>query len=280
MSSYYKRIVDFCTLKREAERTNHNIATIEQSEAAPRGFIQKMLTGTQGGVVLKNAFSPSKLAVLKNFHYTSLTKHAQNNGEEPYVTFPFNYSYQSYVKPQVGIDYFENLLDQRNYVNTNLGFNLLEELRLKLKRIDPSWDIEPKQSPFSGLGFAPFTFRGITNKNQLAMGAHLENGIVEHLTWMNTQLESPFKAPVLSMVVMLENQKGGRLILFNRVKNSSIPVNFNDKTYIDLEEGDLLLFHGGETYHAVEPIQGDGTRQTLGSFINVVPETKTLEFWI
>jgi hypothetical protein len=196
MNSFYKRIVDFYTPKKVAEKTNHNIASIEQGEAVPAGFIQKMLTGKQGGVVLKSAFSPSKLAVLKNFHYTSLTEHAQKNGEKPYVTFPFNYSYQSYVKPEVGIEYFENLLNQRNYVNNSLGFNLLEELRLKLKRIDPSWNIEPKKSPFSSLSFSPYTFRVINNKNQAGMGAHLENGMLKQFNYINQHLTSPFRAPI------------------------------------------------------------------------------------
>ena len=112
------------------------------------------------------------------------------------------------------------------------------------------------------------------------MGAHLENGMLKQFDHINQHLKSPFRAPFLSLVIMLEKQKGGRLMLFNKTNNPRIPVDFNDKTYIDLEEGDLLLFHGGETYHAVESIKGDGTRQTLGSFINVVPETKTLEFWV
>ena len=112
------------------------------------------------------------------------------------------------------------------------------------------------------------------------MGAHLENGMLKQFDYINQHLTSPFRAPILSLVIMLEKRKGGRLILFNKTKNPNIPVNIDDKTFIDLEEGDLLLFHGGETYHAVEPIEGDGSRQTLGSFINVVPETKTLEFWI
>jgi len=287
MKFYNKRIRNWFNLNREVQKTNHNLTTIERGGEVPTGFIQEMLEGKRGGLILKNVFSEDKLSIMKNFRYTFLNEYIRNNNLDSFATFPDCYAFHSSkTNPDVGKgyflakEYFKNTRDQINYVNSSLGFNLWDELRLQLKTIDPSWHAKQKDSPFSDMGFTPFSFRGINNQNQVAYGAHRDMVTLDGLDSMNHNLKSSFRLPVFSVIIMLEKQKGGRLIFFNKSSDPSIPPDFNDRSHIDLEEGDLLLFDGSETYHAVEPIDGDGTRQSLGYFVNVVPETKTLELWI
>ena len=50
MISLYKRVVDFCTPKRVAKTTDHNIAIIEQGGAVPDGAAVASVVGHRGVV--------------------------------------------------------------------------------------------------------------------------------------------------------------------------------------------------------------------------------------
>ena len=148
-----------------------------------------------------------------------------------------------------------------------------------------------------GIKFNPYTVR-VLLPGKVDIHHHVENQAIPHYPVFFGELNKLIEVMnQLSFVLMIQKPtSGGEIILFkdrwqgtekiesqrarldNLDNNNLIEEEIENK--LSLEEGDLLIFPAGETWHKVSEVFGDIPRITLGGFMGKLKtDSYSYGFW-
>lgn len=189
-------------------------------------------------------------------------------------------------------DYFLSANETNHYFDSALNSGLIEKLNTCFWQI--CGDRIPCSPSEEGENYLFGSFRSmLPNKGGLI--SHTGNEFVEinkpfGLNWLfsNAQLINGLSYFILAK----KPTHGGELILFDALYNDNLfgdePLNGsrNDKIMselkcqiVELQEGDMVIFNGGEIWHRVADIRGSENRLTFGGFMAISNDDKQVWYW-
>ncbi len=153
----------------------------------------------------------------------------------------------------------------------------------------------------NGTFFNPFNFRVMNQKVGVNATANIHNGSsitsrCEKGTYNHLIQDINFDNQLSFFTIIENSKKGGEISIYNykrkefpKLIESKILINnkneeidllkTTNKIKLKIEDGDLLLFPGGQYWHRVEPVT-EGSRISLGGFLASDFETKNWYYWV
>lgn len=217
--------------------------------------------------------------------------------------YPYPYSVVQGVEKQAEFmlkKYFTSAIIVNNDFNAKPLGNVSNWYQSKLEKLFKAKLFNLKTE--FGLEFAKTNLR-ILESSKNGIDIHCENAFMHQLTpafsnWMKSKIDLENALSVFSVVQ--KPDKGGELFLYD-LEWDSFKHKLNDSTYeerhnisgdffhsrgivtperkaLDLNNGDTVIFRAAQIWHAINKIEGDKNRITLGCFI-AVGYDKKLYFW-
>lgn len=234
------------------------------------------------GIIIKSFITNDEIKYFKK----------QLNSYTPAVIYvtDFGYTVGQTLSNSTLENYFEKSTVFKEDLTQLISFNFIDRFEQFLNKISGKANASIPRINKEKI-FCPATFR-IMNPFQGALKIHSEK-MVNSLKPLNNELLSKVNSgkQELSFFIMMQNPvKGGNLILFDK-RYSDCNYNIskglpswkdtigNKAKVLKLEEGDLILFNGGELLHRIEDIRGENSRITLAGFSDYSKQSDKIHYW-
>jgi len=266
-----------------------NIIVLDKSELGDNQYnLELVFDGTIDGLVVKNFFPTDEITKLRAFFSQHASGFPANKGDVS-IYEQYNFGAKSTAV------YLENAQKQNQLFECDLAYDLNKDIKELFQQITTSSIQIPE---LDGKQCAPFTVRKISPNAQIP--AHVENELsfaVEAYQAFDDMLEIH---NTLSYFILLgKPQVGGELVLFDltwestpkgliskngammssKMRDKLITSNYKITYSSELNEGDMLIFAGGRTWHKVNTVQGKYPRFTIGGFIAKSKTEKSLLYY-
>jgi hypothetical protein len=268
--------------------TIFSFKSVEINDQSIDELLKSLLEEKIHGIVIKNFLSDEEITTLKN-KIQSIPIEQKTIINEGFRSYPLSFA-QFSQKLEAGLMNVNDYLKIAHFVLSNqaaqLGINITERLIKFLSKSNIIKQVSPIIEKNSQKPLIPFNIRELLpGSGELII--HCENLFFDEFPaffkWLKLMDITDNK---LSYFITVQNaEKGGELCCFDlswqKVKKRISPTKLLDETgeIIDLEkttietfllkpeEGDLLLFAGGNIWHRVLTVQGNKSRITIGGFI-------------
>ncbi|MCB1025376.1 MAG: 2OG-Fe(II) oxygenase [Acidobacteria bacterium] len=280
------------------EKARYNFTYIEMGDF--QGFenaLEDIYQRRIDGLIIKNALSPGAIGELIEF----VDSRENDLVDEHLIEEKRGFTYPvSFSKAPADIEerkkyFLKNEID-REFINNNISIeNVIVET---FKKLSGGRSVEVPKGR-DGIGtFSGFTFRKLVPEFG-NLPIHCGNVFHQNFAEFYSHLDSLCKVKnQLSYFYTLQSAEGGELILFDiewkdgqqmdgikhvfDIDGSSIDSTEGmglKRMSIPTEEGDLLLFAGGEIWHSVNKVSGSRDRITIGGFLAFSNDDKKILFW-
>lgn len=262
-------------------------------------LLKEIKDGGTNGVIIKNFLGKEQLAVVVDAYKKNESEKAAlplNQG----VTYPTVFAHvksQTGDNPEAIANYFNHC---RNYMagfSDDFALNVPELLVEQLKTISGNRPVNVPAG-VNNNGLYPFaTFRDLnpgTGEMTLHCGLWFYEMFPAFYKHLHTIVGTNNQ---LSYFILLQKpEKGGELTIYdvtwgectNKISDVELETKKGERMHLgknldsfplNLEEGDLLIFDGGNIWHRVEMVEGSLHRITLGGFIGFTDDESSIYFW-
>jgi hapalindole-type alkaloid chlorinase len=269
--------------------------TFSADEMADNTIIKKLLNEDITGIVFKNFLSKEEVLSVKN-HLAEIPKAKKTIINEGFHSYPLSFAQFTQMR-NAGIieteDYVRIAEDVLKNQHTEIGLNITQKLIDFLEKFEVFGKVSPIIETNSQKPLVPFNVRELFPGNG-ELVVHCENLFFNEFPGFFNWLKiMDIKDNKLSYFITIQKpETGGELCCYDmnwrNVKQrkshtelldesgNTIDINDNNlkKHLIKPDEGDLLLFAGGNVWHKVLTVEGSLSRITIGGFI---AETNTPE---
>lgn len=266
----------------------YNFIECDISDTIDDILIQDLLNQKATGLIVKNFFSQEEIGLIKS-KLNQIPTDKKTIVNDGFTSFPINFAMftqkrnQGLVSIEEYCDLAQDVLDnQEEY----LGINITNRLIDFLSSLKSFSKISPIFEPNLKKPLVPFNVRELKPQyGELVI--HCENLFFDEFPnffkWLKLM---DIKDNKLSYFITIQkSDKGGELCCYDLnwkhvktrkdfstlVDESGKEYNINDSSVkhqlVAPNEGDLLLFGGGDIWHRVIKIEGHQSRITIGGFI-------------
>lgn len=263
--------------------------TVNNFSELDEGIMTDLLNEKITGILFKKFLSQNETeSLLKGL--SNIAQEDKTLVNEGFQSYPLSFAQFTQKKKSgemVTEDYVKEAKLLQNRLLNDFGVDITSKLCYFLQQFSEFRKVSPILNTEFNSYLIPFNFRELfPGKGELI--AHCENlffnEFPEFFNWLKLM---NIKTNKLSYFITLqEADLGGELccydINWSNVKirktqtiladefNNELDIDNNEnikRCYIKPEQGDLLLFAGGNVWHRVEKVQGKKSRITLGGFI-------------
>lgn len=246
-------------------------------------FIEALRAGEKSGIIIKNFLTAETNALmLKNFLATDYFYKADLPNNQGFVYPKTIYAYQKIDNSNEKnfFEYCENF--NLNFEN-NFGFDFYKDFKAFMYKMG-ILSLQHLPSPAYSYHYPFATFRYL-NAGFGEMTPHCENSLhVFAPDFVNHTQHFLNHQTCFSFFVLLKKPSfGGDFLIYDLTWDDTRHIN-NEGLYIDkfgnannikdveaysapLDEGDLILFNGGQLWHTTKMVYGDFPRITFGGFL-------------
>lgn len=261
--------------------------------ALPSVSILKIQQQEVNGIIVRNFLSQETCATLSSQFEQQLANESLPLDQSR--IYPSSFAQLDRNSKHFEAELKQHFDDSEAYVNefpTRFGFDLLGEITGFVESMSPGSTVKVPPGIENGC-YLPGTFR-VQCPDAVNIHLHCGNQFLHLFPKYYDHLSSMIEVyDQLSYFVMLQQpDSGGRLILYDitwdeaqecttstntikTLKGKSIDLN-SDKvvqhTKLSIGTGDLLIFAGGQQWHAVEQVTGNTNRITFGGFLGFEKE--------
>ncbi|MBI1286593.1 MAG: hypothetical protein GC178_03350 [Flavobacteriales bacterium] len=274
--------------------------TVFKGEAIHDTMIRDLLEERITGIIVKGFLSNEEvMSVLHTFNNIPDSKKTKVN--DGFTSFPLSFAQFTQMKA-AGLmtieDYLQIAGDVMDEQRQRFGVDVLSKLCQLLEMTEVFETVRPIYNSDAGKPMVPFNFRELYPGNGELI-VHCENLFFEEFpdffNWL--KLMDITNNKLSYFITLQEPDEGGELCCFdlnwNSVKyreNPTVVIDM-DRNEIDVDsetvarqlikpnEGDLLLFAGGNVWHRVEKVRGSKSRITLGGFVAETTEPGKYYIW-
>ena len=306
-----KPVPEIAILEQEAEQGlyNFHVVSVDDMRKHPDA-INDMYTGVTDGFLIKNFLSEKEVdRLLKKLDEVMSSKEELANTSVgfTYPTVFAEYSLRIAALPEseqadAVAKYFANNNRYLETFATEYQVDLFTRINDFFASVGGGRNVELLKG-VNDQGNYPFTtFRYLLPAKGL-MSIHCANYFGETFKKFYGHITAKVAAKnQMSFFIMLhESEEGGELSLFNfRWKDGQAKCDPNEdneiiqpdgsKVYVQTDpsirknklrprKGDMILFQGGNIWHRVERIKGNLPRITLGGFLSLSHDGKTVYYW-
>ncbi len=239
------------------------------------------------GLIVRNFISPENCDLLVK----NLKKKNQNYGSPKHPIFPSSFAQIDRYSEDFNAEMESCFIKSSAFIDTfpvDYGSDLLQEISTLFGRLNPGCEQNTPLGCNNKGCYIPGTFR-IQYPEKVNINLHCGNQFIHLFPKYYEHLSSTVDVmDQLSYFIMLqEPDEGGRLILYDvswneaqdcdTITNSiitldgkTIPLDATNaikSSKLEIRTGDLLVFSGGQIWHAVEQVKGNTERVTFGGFI-------------
>jgi hypothetical protein len=263
-------------------------------------LIDRIYQGDISGFIVQNFFNADEVTRIKENYYKH--KHRHLNVDEGFIGYPMGFAAvaQTICDNESKLqEYFIESQEFRKNFATDFGVDIEE----KMQKIVSSLTYKSIAVPTGNFGQGSYThatFRELLpNKGKIK--AHCENYFFEEFPNFFQKLSQwiQLKNQLSYFIVIQTPDKGGELTLYDaiwdnittRLTGDIVLVDKEGKRYniedndeilnqkLSPKEGSLLIFAGGQIWHRVEEVMGTKSRLTLGGFMSLSHDGKTIYYW-
>ena len=276
--------------------------TVEELVNYPDG-INDIYNRKIDGFLIKNALSQNEVeSLLGNFFRIFPEKKTVINEGLSMYPLPFSQVEQKNTGSRNAYKaYFEESLEFRRAFQKSLGFDFEKRVQSVLGKIANGRNIVAPPGFDNEGSYLSCNFRALYPAGNGTLKAHCGNyfhhefpGFFKHLEEKSRVLNQ------LSYFTMLqESEEGGELVIYDveweeaeiRLKGDTVLKTKKDKL-LDLENprqvkrrkikpgpGDMIVFAGGQIWHKVQAVGGTKERITLGGFLSLSNDDKSVFTW-
>lgn len=273
-----------------ADRPFIKFATIDVSEVGDyRDAIRQMYAGTLGGLVIKNVYSPERMARV-------VEQLAVETTHYPRTSFPARFKAHFYGRCLDGCDpaLDEYLRDAERFRAETLavfGDGAPFEARIEelLRALGGGRAVQlPRYS--DGRAYTPATIRILLEGGQI--GTHCGNEAATRPAYshLNTLIDPHDQ--ISYFLTLQAPARGGELIVYSlqwsdidqsRIVGGRSRVEdlLRDAEWMAVAPGpgDLLIFDGGRYFHRVAMVVGERIRWTIGGFVMFARSGEVIHYW-
>lgn len=267
-----------------------NFIEIEKPYTIPSGLVADLLSEKITGIIFKKFLNQDEIQKVRDGFYNNIPTHQKTKINDGFTSYPISFAQFTQAKKHGTMNIEEYTLIASNLISTQeevFGLNILEKISNFLCSLECFEHVQPIFNKEHNKYLVPFNFRELLPGNGELI-IHCENlffnEFPDFFNWLNVM---DVKDNKLSYFIPLQNTElGGELCCFDlnwkNVKHRETPHVLKDATFNDIDiedttavkrkfvkpdEGDLLLFAGGNVWHRVEKVRGIKSRITLGGFI-------------
>lgn len=274
---------------------NFKILEKGQSQLYNNG-LKEMQSGVFDGLIIKNVLNEADCARIIDFVEKNYAPHFF---EDPLVKlFPLGFAAIAQIKE-------EEIIEERLKFNTKMllhqnqffGVEIIKNIISALKPLASGLNVSVA-SVLNGHA-APTQYRRLKQSTE-GFPIHCGNAFEKLSPSFYAHLRKTVETTdQLSYYIVLQNtEKGGELTLYNQkwseeqsMRNqhefnldnvqvfNSLEISTQNKMSLRPEVGDMLVYEGGNIWHKVEPILGNGDRITLGGFIGFNTHQNEVYIW-
>lgn len=250
-------------------------------------------------IVIRNFLNKVDISILlKNLFALPENKEALSESK----TFPMSFALLNRNSPNFAEelkDYYRRSKAFKNSFPQGFGVDMQRKFTDVLKQLNGNNAAKVLETRDNG-SYIPFTFRMIVpEKNHINL--HADNMFSQFAPEFYELLrqEAEVENQLSFFTVLQKADAGGQLSLYNvawdvakefSIEKQSIILetgrhlhaNNEEELYreqIELEEGDLVVFPGGQLYHRVEEVYGNKLRITLGGFVGYSKTDESVYYW-
>jgi len=249
--------------------------TLQYSNKLNVNIFNNLINHKCAGVVIKNFFNSSEIySLLKSFSEIKENKRNPFNGNEG-VVFPesfsvlaknsFNENEMAEILPKGNKELFEVLNTYECDDYQDKLFNLFSEIGEGYSFVNATLNGEILKNEK-----AYFTTLRELYQNGGGIRKHCEKDLQVYYNKFIKLLGLELPHFQLSYFILLNKPiEGGKLKIHNQYFFTNMANEKETEFYIpEIEEGDLVIFNGGEIYHSVSNIIGSENRITIGGFLS------------
>ncbi|MFM1875334.1 MAG: hypothetical protein RL266_1071 [Bacteroidota bacterium] len=274
--------------------------TVQKGESIPSELMEDLLHERITGILIKDFLSQEEVVSVRN-GFKNIPDEMKTRVNDGFVSYPLSFAQFTQMKG-AGIMSIEDYLSIADEVlkdqQQRFGLNFVDRLSRFLESSESFRKVEPIFNSAAGKPMVPFNFRELFPGNGELI-VHCENLFFEEFpdffNWL--KLMDIVDNKLSYFITLQEAEDGGELCCFdlnwNTVKHRENPTHVVDVDHneIDIDnrnvarqlirpnEGDLLLFAGGNVWHRVEKVRGSKSRITLGGFIAETTEPGKYYIW-
>lgn len=269
-------------------KNEFNFIEINAIDTIPHDVLHQLMREEITGVLIKNFLSKEEVQLVQN-NIKSIPKSLKFVINEGFQTYPISFA-QFTQMAKAGAMTIEQYLKiakmSLENETSHLGLNISNRLVRFLTKHELFEEVSPIIEPKSNQPLIPFNIRELFSGNGELI-AHCENlffnEFPEFFDWLKLM---DIKENKLSYFLTLQkSEKGGELCCYDfnwsnvktRVSYTELKdingkiINVDDEQLkrflINPDEGDLLIFAGGNVWHKVLKVLGKKSRITYGGFI-------------
>lgn len=250
-------------------------------------------------VVLKNFLSkPQVHTLLQNLLAIPQNRAALTQSK----TYPFSFALLNRSSPDFANElkaYYRQAKQFKDSFARNFGIDMEQKFTQILSALNQNQAAKILDTAEDG-SYIPFTFRMIVpEKNHINL--HADNMFPQFAPEFYEALQqvAEVKNQLSFFTVLQKPESGGQLSIYNVAWDVAKEFNIEEQSIIlengkhlhthrtnelfrhqlDLEEGDLVIFPGGQLYHRIEEVYGSKMRITLGGFIGYSKTNEDVYYW-
>jgi len=280
-----------------------NVQTFDLSAGLPGSLHQTIVKLRQldiDAVILKNFLSSDEINSIL-FHLFKAKENQPSQLAES-KTYPFSFAAINRQSSTFANDLYHYFVRSKSFRNTfraNYEIDIEQKFTTLLTALNNS---QPARilSIDEQASYIPFTFRMIVpEKNHINL--HADNLFPQFAPEFYEPLKkvADVHNQISFFTVLQKPEAGGELSIYNvaydvakdfNIEQQSIELEngtclhadnpqelFRQK--LDLDEGDLVLFSGGQLYHRIEEVYGNKMRITLGGFLGYSKINNDIYYW-
>lgn len=274
--------------------------TVQKGETIPDTLMDDLLNERITGILIKNFLSQEEVELIRD-GFINIPEGKKTRVNDGFVSYPLSFAQFTQMKA-AGVMSTEDYLHIADEVlrdqEKRFGTNIVGRLITYLENVPPLRKVEPIYNSVESRPMVPFNFRELYPESGELI-VHCENLFFEEFpdffNWL--KLMDITHNKLSYFITLQEPEAGGDLCCFDlnwkTVKHREHPTLVVDVEHneIDVEsenvarqwikpnEGDLLLFAGGNVWHRVEKVRGSKSRITLGGFVAETTEPGKYYIW-
>jgi|GEM_PF-1071984 len=263
--------------------------------------VEKVLSNSPTGFVIKNFLSPTEVASIISGHQGLKDEEIIriNSGFDCYPMSFAQFEQNNLAGNISREDYYSRANQFKNGFPTRFGVDFESKLLGAVQNIFPDLKSQIAIDKDEYGSMVPFSFRDL-KPGPGTLKAHCGHYFYNEFPTLKERMDhfSDSRHQFSFFVLLRAADKGGELTLFDLfwedakkrpndetvVTEKGKSLNLNDHQEVYQEKvkpvsGDLIIFNGGDVWHRVEFIQGEQNRLTLGGFISFSEDLKNCYLW-
>lgn len=278
----------------------YNFIEFSANEKLSTETIQQLLNEEVTGILFKGFLAPSEVQSVKK-HLQQIPTEKKTIVNQGFHSYPMSFAQFTQMKA-AGQFSIEDYINTASKVLANqlseIGIDVTKKLINFLEQMEPFRHVSPIIEPQYGKPLVPFNVRELFPGNG-ELVVHCENLFFDEFPdFFNWLRLMNIKENKFSYFITIQKpESGGELCCYNLnwkkvkarvshtklldVEGKTIDIeDENTERYLVLpEEGDLLLFAGGNVWHKVLTVQGKQSRITIGGFVAETNTPGTYYIW-